>query len=239
MSRPVPFRNWTPQEHGTWRIMFRRQAEKRDEQVVDLFSRGIRELGLGDEGVPDLDEVNRRLAARTGFAGIPVEGLEEDRSFYQMLAERRFPIGNFIRDRQDVSYTPAPDVFHDLYGHLPFFIDEDYSRFCAELGERATRVADSAEALKQYARLFWFTIEFALMKTPQGMRIFGAGIASSHGECEYALGNRPNRIPFDIETIRKKDFKIDEFQRDVFVIEEPAQLYGCLPEFDRRVRSGG
>jgi len=231
----VPFRKFTSEENETWRLMYETQTAKRDRQIWEVFSQGIDELGFSGEGVPDLDRVNRRLRSLTGFEGVPVVGLEEDRSFYAMLAERKFPIGNFIRDRHDLSYTPAPDVFHDLYGHLPFLADRDYADFCAELGRLATSVADDPEALKQYARLFWFTIEFGLVETPAGRRIFGAGIASSIGECDYALSSEPEVVPFSVDAIRFQDFKIDEFQRKLFLLQRPEDLYGCLSEFHRGV----
>jgi phenylalanine-4-hydroxylase len=238
MAHRVPYRNFTPEEHETWKVMFERQVPKRDQQIFHLFSEGIRALGIDAERVPDIEAVNAKLKRLTGFEGVPVVGLEEDQPFYQMLGERQFPIGNFIRDRKDVSYTPAPDVFHDLYGHLPFLADRDYADFCAELGRRATKVGQNSDSLKQWARLFWFAVEFSLIKTPVGNRIFGAGIASSYGECEYALSTRPEILPFDLETIRLRDFRVDEFQRTIFLMESTQQIYGCLDEFERRVNSG-
>lgn len=234
--REVPFRRFSDEEHETWRLMFQRQAALRDRQIYHTFSEGIRALGFSAERIPDIHEVNRRLERLTGWRGIPVEGLEEDHSFYLMLAEKKFPIGNFIRDRQDVSYTPAPDVFHDLYGHLPFLADQKYANFCHDLGLRSAKVIDRPDLLKQWARLFWFAVEFSVIRTAAGRRIFGAGIASSHGECAYALSDRPKILAFDVETIRVKDFKIDEFQSDLFELRDEDELYGCLDEFERRVR---
>lgn len=235
---PVPkiqaFRNFSPEEHETWRLMFAQQAAKRDSQIHPLFSRGIEAIGMGADRVPDLDAINSRLERLTGFRGVPVEGLEEDASFYQMLAERRFPIGNFIRDRKDLAYTPAPDVFHDLYGHLPFLADREYADFCAELGRRTMSRRDRPEVIQQFARLFWFAIEFGLIETTAGRRIFGAGIASSIGECDFALSDKPRVLPFDIEVIRNRDFRVDEFQGTLFLIRDLRDLYSCLPEFERR-----
>lgn len=236
--RQVPFKKFTPEEQETWGTIFGTQAEKRDQQIHPMFSAGIRRLELVAEQVPDIDAVNRHLRKLTGFEGIPVEGLEEDPSFYPMLAERKFPIGNFIRHRKDLSYTPAPDIVHDLYGHLPFLADPDYADFCADLGRRAARYLYQPEVLKQFARLFWFTIEFGLVVTPQGKRIFGAGIASSIGECDYALSGKPEVLPFEIDTVRNQDFKIDEYQKRLFLIENLRDFYSCLPEFERRAAAG-
>lgn len=236
--KPLPYRRFTHEEDETWKQLFQAQEKKRDQQIISLFSDGIRSLGMGADHVPDILGVNTRLRSKTGFVGVPVEGLEDDISFFEMLQHRMFPIGNFIRDRKDLSYTPAPDVFHDLYGHMPFLADPDYAEFCRKLGEAATRWNTRPDVVTQFSRLFWFTVEFALIETKQGRRIFGAGIASSHGECEYALSDRPEVVPFDIDAIRKQSFKIDEFQKKLFLLESATQLYACLPEFEKRALTG-
>jgi phenylalanine-4-hydroxylase len=226
-------KDFTPEEHQTWRRMFEVQAGKRGAQVHPIFSDGLAKLGIGAEGVPKLRTVNERLEPLTGFRGVAVVGLEEDSSFFEMLSRRLFPIGNFIRDPGDLSYTPAPDVFHDLYGHLPFLADRAYADFSAELGRVAMKHRDQPESLEKLSRFFWFTSEFALVRTPAGKRIFGAGIASSIGECDFALSEEPEVLPFDVSKILGQSFKIDEFQRKLFKLESPAQLYSSLPEVER------
>lgn len=222
------FRKFSDAEHHVWSRLYQNQIPKRREQIVDAFSNGLELLGIGPERIPDLDEVNRKLKARTGFEGAPVEGLETAAPFFKLLEDRKFPVGNFIRDSKDLGYTPAPDVFHDLYGHLPFFADAKYADFCQRFGAKASRYApDSAEMLK-YQRLFWFTIEFALVKTPRGKRIFGAGIASSFTECAYALSDEPEVLPFEKERIMEQDFRIDILQKRLFLLENAEQLYTCL-----------
>ncbi len=231
----VVFRKFTPEEHQVWSLLFERQTPKRAEQIVDLFSDGVKSLGLSSKHVPDLDTVNFILQKKTGFRGVPVEGLEDAIDFFPMLARREFPIGNFIRDPKDLSYTPAPDVFHDLYGHLPFFTDIAYADFCHRFGERASRFVNNPEILRQFERLFWFTVEFALIKTPKGKRIFGAGIASSFAECRYALSDEPEVLPFNLEIIRNQEFQVDRFQDRIFILENVSQLYGSLDEFERKI----
>jgi len=226
------FKKFSPAEHETWRRLFDAQTPKRRDQVVDLFSVGLTALGLGPKGIPDLDEVNRRLERQTGFRGVPVTGLEDPGSFFRLLANREFPVGNFIRDPVDLAYTPAPDVFHDLYGHLPFLADRPYADFCESIGRLALKYLDSPSALEQFDRLFWFTIEFGLVRTHAGVKIFGAGIASSNAECAYALGPAPEVVPFDVNQIRSQDFRINEFQKRLFLLESPKQLFDCLPEFE-------
>lgn len=225
------FRHFTPAENHVWRTLFERQTPLRPAQMADPFLRGIGALGLSAERIPDLDEVNRRLRQLSGFEGIPVEGLESSAAFYPALADGKFPIGNFIRSASDINYTPAPDVFHDLYGHLPFLADRRYADFTREFGRRASEHLHDPERLQEFERLYWFGVEFSLVETPQGRRIFGAGIASSFGECAYALGSEPEVLPFDPEVIRRRPFRIDEFQKTIFVLRDEAQLYGCLANY--------
>lgn len=229
------FKNFSAQEHATWKDLFSRQAPKRKEQIVELFDRGIHELGMTEERIPNLDQINQYLKPRTHFIGVAVTGFEDPKSFFPMLARGEFPVGNFIRDQRDINYTPAPDVFHDLYGHLPFFIDQDYAEFCRDFGRRGSKYLDDEQKLKQWDRLFWYTTEFGLLKTSKGIQIFGAGIASSYGECHYALDplHGPEIVDFDIEVIRHQDFKIDEMQKKLFLIHDLKDLYSCLDAFER------
>ncbi len=225
------FKEFSKAEHRTWKALFDRQSVLRDRQIVPQFGRGLRLLGMTAERIPDLDAVNRKLKSLTGWEGVAVEGLEEGAIFYQMLAKKTFPIGNFIRDEKDLSYTPAPDVFHDLYGHIPFYTDRAYADFCQEFGRRASRFKANPKILREFERFFWFTVEFGLIDTTQGRRIFGAGIASSYGECAYALSAEPHIEPFDIEKIRRQEFRIDVFQQILFVLKSERQLYDSLDAF--------
>lgn len=227
------FRKFNSQENETWKVLFDNQAKLRDLQIIPEFSAGIKYLELTNLGVPDLERVNRRLLDKTGWRGVAVEGFEEFDEFYEMLYQREFPIGNFIRDRKDLSYTPAPDVFHDLYGHLPFYVDDSYADFSFEFAKRVRKYKGQKKIVREFERLFWFTMEFALIETREGRRIFGAGIASSHKECAYALSNEPEVVPFDIEVVRNQEFQIDILQPRLFCLKSAEQLYTCLDAFER------
>ncbi len=235
-AKELEFKNFSAKEHRTWKTLFSNLSLRRSFQLHQLFSHGLEVLEMTDAKIPSLEEVNEILKRRTGFRGVAVEGLESPESFFVLLSERKFPIGNFIRDERDLTYTPAPDVFHDLYGHIPFLADTDYANFCYDFGKRAINYLDSPAVIKQFETLFWFGVEFPLVKTPQGKRIFGAGIASSSTECEYALGSKPEVLPFDVEAIRHRPYKIDELQKQIFILEDPEQLYGCLPKFEKNLK---
>ena len=229
------FRHYDEKEAATWKLLFQNLQENRREMAVPMFAEGIRALGLCADRMPSLDDVNARLKERTGWCGVPVEGLEPGDSFYPALARKEYPIGNFIRDAKDVNYTPAPDIFHDLYGHLPFFVDRAYADFCTEYGKLVSRYMESAGRLEMFERFFWFTIEFALMETPRGRRIFGAGILSSINESLCSLSDEPDVRAFDIETICNQSFRSDEIQPRLFVLESTEQLYRSLPDLERYV----
>jgi phenylalanine-4-hydroxylase len=224
-------RSFTPEEHETWRRLYDRLTACRATQAHPLFVQGLQALGIGGDAIASLDAVNQRLGRRTGFRGVAVKGLEGPREFFAGLARREFPVGDFIRDAKDLSYTPAPDVFHDLYGHLPLLADAAYADFCQRFGVLASAAADDPERLREFERLFWFGVEFPLVETAAGRRIFGGGILSSAGESSYALSEAPEVLPFDVEAIRRQEFRIDVMQARLFVLREPAQLYACLDEF--------
>lgn len=233
---PSP-RRFTPDEHATWGDIVKAHRARREQQLVPMFLRGLEALGLDRETIPPLEEVNDRLVALTGWRGVFVKGLEDGQGFYRLLRERKFPIGNFVRDRKDLSYTPEPDVVHDLYGHLPFHADRAYADYCQRYGELACELLGDPVRLRRLERYFWFTNEFGLVDLPEGRRIFGAGIASSVGECAYALSGEPEVLPFDVERICAQEFRIDQMQRRLFVLPSVETLYASFGELERCVRA--
>ncbi len=233
---PMIQREFTSNEIDAWKVILTDHEEKRKNQIVDIYHDGLKILNIKPDKIPQLWEINNILLDYSGFQGKYVTGLEEGNSFYSMLANKMFPIGNFIRDKKDLSYTPAPDMIHDLYGHIPFFVNKNYADFCQKFGRIACKYLDFPEKLRQFERFFWFTIEFGLMKTKVGKRIFGAGIASSIGECKYALSSQPEIIDFNIDLIINQEFKIDEMQKKLFILESKEQLYCSLNELERKIK---
>ncbi|MBK9322352.1 MAG: hypothetical protein IPM97_05260 [Bdellovibrionaceae bacterium] len=229
-------RPFNSEETQTWREIITLHTKKRDHQVCDIFLKGLSELGITAERIPNLEEINKIIRQKSGFEGVYVSGLEDGQSFYKMLSEKKFPVGNFIRDRKDLGYTPEPDIVHDLYGHLPFFVDKEYGDFCYNFGVEACKYLNHPDFLRQFERFFWFTIEFGLIQTKDGLRVFGAGIASSTGECDYALSGKPKIIPFSVDAIRAQEFRIDVMQDHLFCLNSAEQLYGSLAELSENVK---
>lgn len=215
---------FTVDEHAMWDRLFARQSEMLPGRAADAFLRGIDVLKLEKPGIPDYRELNARLMAATGWQVVAVPGLVPDDVFFDHLANRRFPAGNFIRTPQQLDYLQEPDVFHDVFGHVPMLADPVFADYMVAYGEGGLRSLQF-DALKQLARLYWYTVEFGLIRESGGLRIYGAGIVSSYAESVFALDlDSPNRIGFDLARVMRTDYRIDDFQQNYFVIDSLDQL---------------
>jgi phenylalanine-4-hydroxylase len=219
--------NWnafTADEHAMWDRLFARQSDMLPGRAADAFLRGIDVLRLEKPGIPDYRELNARLMAATGWQVVAVPGLVPDDVFFDHLANRRFPAGNFIRTPEQLDYLQEPDVFHDVFGHVPMLADPVFADYMVAYGEGGLRSL-KFDALKQLARLYWYTVEFGLIREAGGLRIYGAGIVSSFAESVFALdSDSPNRIGFDLARVMRTDYRIDDFQQNYFVIDSLEQL---------------
>ncbi|WP_234181148.1 phenylalanine 4-monooxygenase [Sphingopyxis sp. NFH-91] len=215
---------FTADEHAMWDRLFARQSEMLPGRAADAFLRGIDVLKLEKPGIPDYRELNARLMAATGWQVVAVPGLVPDDVFFDHLANRRFPAGNFIRTPQQLDYLQEPDVFHDVFGHVPMLADPIFADYMVAYGEGGLRSLQF-DALKQLARLYWYTVEFGLIREGGDLRIYGAGIVSSYAESVFALdSDSPNRIGFDLARVMRTDYRIDDFQQNYFVIDSLDQL---------------
>ena len=210
---------YTDEEHATWRVLAERQVPLLKDRVVPEFLAHVDALSMGGGGVPDFRRLNEVLEAETGWTVVAVPGLVPDAVFFDHLANRRFPATCFIRSMEELDYLEEPDVFHDVFGHVPLLLDPVYADYMQEYGKGGLK-ADGQGALRRLARLYWYTVEFGLTRSEDGLRIFGAGIASSKGETVFALEDpSPNRIGFDLERVMRTDYRIDDFQETYFVID--------------------
>ena len=215
---------FTADDHAMWDRLFARQSAMLPGRASDAFLRGIDVLRLEKPGIPDYRELNARLADATGWRVVAVPGLVPDDVFFDHLANRRFPAGNFIRTPAQLDYLQEPDVFHDVFGHVPMLADPVFADYMVAYGEGGLRSL-KYDALKQLARLYWYTVEFGLIREAGGLRIYGAGIVSSYAESVFALdSDSPNRIGFDLARIMRTDYRIDDFQQNYFVIDSLEQL---------------
>lgn len=227
--------NWshyTAEEHATWDTLFARQAKLLPGRASDAYLRGLDVLKLSKPGIPDFAELSDRLMDLTGWQVVAVPGLVPDDVFFDHMANRRFVAGNFIRRPDQLDYLEEPDVFHDVFGHVPLLADPVFGDYLAAYGRGGQR-ALGLDALRYLGRLYWYTVEFGLIAEPEGLRIYGAGIVSSFSESRFALDDpSPNRIGFDIARVMRTEYRIDDFQQNYFVIPSFDELLRATVETD-------
>lgn len=230
---------YSADEDAIWDDLFARQMDVLPGRAATAFLQGLEKLDLARGGVPEFGRMSKELAAMTGWSVVPVPMLIPDHVFFWHLANRRFPAGNFIRTRETFDYIQEPDVFHDVFGHVPMLTDPVYADYMQEYG-RAGWKAMRYNRLKALGALYWYTVEFGLMMEAGELRAYGAGILSGPTEVVYALeAKSPNRIMLNVDRVMRTDYVIDDLQPTYFVIESFEDLYHQTVErdFDRLYRS--
>ena len=219
-------------EHQVWITLYERQAALLPSRACDPFLKGLEALDLHRTGIPDFARINEELTRLTGWRVVAVPGLVPDEVFFDHLANRRFPAGQFIRKPEELDYLQEPDVFHDVFGHVPMLTDPVFADYMQAYGRGGQRAMELGR-LHNLARLYWYTVEFGLLATPRGLRIYGAGIVSSLAESIFALENAsPNRLGFDLERVMRTPYRIDDFQQVYFVVPSlQALLDATLRDF--------
>jgi phenylalanine-4-hydroxylase len=229
---PQDWAAYSSDEHALWDRLFARQSRQLVGRAVPAFLEGLDVLHLSRPGIPDFAELSDRLTALTGWSVVAVPGLVPDEVFFEHLAHRRFVAGRFIRRPDQIDYLEEPDVFHDVFGHVPLLSDPVFADYMQAYGEGGLRAARLG-AIDRLARLYWHTVEFGLIRGPEGLRIYGAGIVSSHGESLYALESpKPPRIAFDLKRVMRTRYNIDDYQPAYFVIDRFEDLLRQTLETD-------
>lgn len=223
--------NWagyTAADHRVWQTLYRRQDALLPGRVVPEFLDALHALAISPDSIPDFARLTDLLEPATGWRIVAVPGLVPGDVFFAHLANRRFPVTVWIRRPEQVDYLEEPDLFHDLFGHVPLLLNPVFADYLQRYGQVAQRAARRG-ALDFIGRLYWYTVEFGLMATPAGLRIFGAGIVSSAGESLWCLDDpSPNRIGFDAGRVMGTDYRIDDYQESYFVIDSFDQLFGSI-----------
>jgi phenylalanine-4-hydroxylase len=216
---PQNWESFTAEDHAVWDLLFARQVELLGTRVVSPFLDGIDLLKLSHPGVPDVEGLNAILEPRTGWWTVAVPGLVPDDVFFAMLSERVFPVGNFIRRREQLDYLEAPDCFHDMFGHIPLLAHHDYAEMTRHIGKLGS-AAIAADQGHKAARLYWHSVEFGLAREHGELKILGAGLASSFGESHLSLESEEvERLPFSVEKAVNTPYKHDAFQPRYLVSE--------------------
>ena len=235
---------YTPEEHDRWARLFDRQKKLLPGRAYDGFIKAMGDLQLSEGGgIPNMERLSDRLEKLTGWRVVPVADLVPDEVFFEHLANRRFPAGAFIRPEEEFDYLQEPDIFHDIFGHVPVLANPVFAEFMQAYGKGGMAAA-KRNVLPNLARLYWYTVEFGLIREAGELRIFGAGIMSSPGETIFAVENdSPNRLHFDLDRIMRTKYIIDDFQQTYFVINSFQDLLDAcyqdfVPLYDRLTTAG-
>lgn len=216
--------DYTEQENETWQILFDRQFKVIQDRACPEFIEGLLTLNMPNDRVPQCNEISERLKKITGWTIEPVPAMISLTEFFNLLANKKFPAATFIRKKEELDYLKEPDIFHEFFGHCPLLTNPAYSDFVNWYGNKALTSPKNIQSL--LGRLFWFTIEFGLVKTNKGLRIYGGGILSSCEETVYAIeSQKPERVPFDINTILTTHYRYDAIQERYFVLNDLSELY--------------
>jgi phenylalanine-4-hydroxylase len=226
---------YTDEEHLVWATLYGRRMPTLRTTASRVFLRGVDDIGLESECIPDLAVLNRRLARRTGWRAVPVAGFLPAGEFFASLSRREFPTTVTIRAADRLDYVPEPDIFHDVFGHVPLHADPVFADFLQRFGVLAA-AARTAEETERMARLFWFTVEFGLILEKDGARAYGSGLISSHADAANALGPGCEHRPFDLDRVLDQPFRIDDLQPVLFVVESFKQLFEAVAEVEARSR---
>jgi phenylalanine-4-hydroxylase len=215
---------YTPEQHAVWKTLFERQSKLLEGRACDEFLAGMRALPIAPDQIPDFRQLSEVLMQHTGWQVVAVPGLVPDEVFFEHLANRRFPAGQFIRRADQLDYLQEPDVFHDVFGHVPLLMNPIIADYIQAYGVGGLRAKEKG-VLDLLARVYWYTVEFGLVQQKDGLRLYGAGIVSSYTESIFALDDAsPNRVRFDLPRVMQTDYRIDDFQETYFVIRDLDEL---------------
>lgn len=229
-----PWSSYSRDDHATWATLFERQRVVLEKRACREFIDNQARFGITPEAIPRFDDLNDVLAKSTGWTVIGVEGLLPELTFFDHLANRRFPVTWWIRKPDQIDYIAEPDLFHDLFGHVPLLLNPVFADYMEAYGKGGVKAHGiGAQALVNLTRLYWYTVEFGLIRQDGELRIYGSGIVSSKGESIHSLeSSAPNRIGFDLQRIMRTRYRIDTYQKTYFVIDSFEQLMqATLPDF--------
>jgi phenylalanine-4-hydroxylase len=213
--------DYSAEDQAVWRLLVERQTALAEKHACPEFLDGLKTLGIGVT-IPDFEAVNARLEPLTGWRVVGVPGLIPDAVFYDHLAHRRFPVTVWIRKRSEIDYLVEPDLFHDFFGHVPLLSNPVFANYMQLYGRRGVEAGPQLDLL---ARLYWYTVEFGLIRTPTGLKIYGAGILSSASEVRHAIEGDVERLPFEAAKVMRRPYEIDKLQNTYFVLDDFRQLF--------------
>ena len=230
---------YTPDQHAVWAELVSRRMPQLREHACDEYLDGFNQIGLREDAIPNLAEVNKRLGTRTGWNATPVSGFLPPDAFFEMLAARQFPTTTWLRKRESLEYTPEPDIFHDVFGHVPMHAHPVFADFLQEYGRVCAGLIHDKDKLERMGRLFWFTVEFGVIRQKGEIKLYGSGLISSHGESTHVIHRNSDGGPeirdFDLDAVLNQEFLVSEMQKVLYAVESFDQIYEAAKEAEHRL----
>ena len=228
---------YTAEQHAVWAELIRRRMPQIEQHAAQEYLDGFRYLGLPCDRLPNLAALSAKLEPRTGWNATPVSGFMPAPAFFEMLAARRFPTTTWLRSRDSIGYTPEPDIFHDVFGHVPMHAHPVFADFLAHYGQVCSRIEDEA-ILERLGRVFWYTVEFGLIRQAGRVKVYGSGLISSDGECSNVLHKGCEVRPFVLNEVLRTPVKVDEMHHLLFAIESFDEIFEAMYTLESRIRNG-
>jgi len=225
---------YTPEQHAVWSELVKRRMPQLREHACAEYLDGFHQIGLQEDRLPNLKEVSARLQPRTGWQSTPVSGFLPPDAFFEMLAARMFPTTTWLRSRDAMEYTPEPDIFHDVFGHVPMHAHPVFGNFLQSYGQVCARQTDH-DKLERMGRLFWFTVEFGLIRQKGEIKVYGSGLISSHGECTRVLAGGCEVKEFDLDAVLNQEFDTGAMQPVLYAVESFDQIYEATKQAESRL----
>ncbi|MBV8632554.1 MAG: phenylalanine 4-monooxygenase [Silvibacterium sp.] len=230
---------YTPEQHGVWAELVHRCMPQLREHACREYLDGFEQIGLREDTIPNLAEITKRLKPRTGWSSTPVSGFLPPDAFFEMLWARQFPTTTWLRSRDSLEYTPEPDIFHDVFGHVPMHAHPVFADFLQQYGKICARLTDKNK-LERMGRLFWFTVEFGVIRQDGEIKLYGSGLISSHGEATRLIegirsGHGPEIRDFNLDQVLDQEFLVSEMQKVLYAVESFDQIYEAAQEAEERL----
>lgn len=228
---------YTEEDFLVWKTLYQRQADILSDIVNTEFVDGVHAINFSKERIPEFNATNALLADMTGWQIYPVPGIVDDEIFFRLLSERQFPATTWLRSYKNLDYLEEPDMFHDVFGHVPLLTNQPFVDFLQQLSEIGLEYLGQEWPIHLLSRIYWYTVEFGLIREQEKLKIYGAGILSSAGESKYSVSNEPEHFPFDVDAILDSPYRKDTFQTRYFIIDDLSQLYESLPAVREGIRA--
>jgi len=229
------YENYTPEDQKVWNILFDRQFPSLPKAATKEFLIGLDKVNFTGKAIPNFEETNKVLRELTGWEIYAVPGIVEDELFFDLMANRKFPATTWVRKMSELDYLEEPDMFHDLFAHIPLLANQSFVDFLQAISKFGQEWVGDEWAIHLLSRIYWFTIEFGLIREEGELRIYGAGILSSSGETKYSLSDEPNHFEYDVDKILNTPYRKDNMQENYFIIDSYEQLYESLPEIKSKI----